>query len=128
MAFDGVDSASNVMMVEEATANIKQFMLDITGGSVEHFEMANYLCKVMSTFLFQGNMEEKCYFLLGEGRNGKVCFISHVVLIFTCIYCLHSQGTLTELLKNTLGMYFGELSINYGSSTRWVTGWPTGSA
>jgi hypothetical protein len=57
MAFDGVDSTSNVMMVEEATANIKQFMLDITGGSVEHFEMANYLCKVLSTFLFQGNME-----------------------------------------------------------------------
>jgi phage/plasmid-associated DNA primase len=94
MAFDGVDSASNVMMVGEATANIKQFMLDITGGTVEHFEMANYLCKVMSTFLFQGNMEEKCYFLLGEGRNGKVCFISVFSFSFSPVSTARSHRAL----------------------------------
>jgi len=41
--------------------------------------MSQYLLEVMSTFLFQGNVEEKCYFLLGEGRNGKVRF--HISLL-----------------------------------------------
>lgn len=41
----------------------------------------------------QENLEEKAYFLTGRGRNGK--------------------GSLTTLLNNVLGNYWGELNIEY---------------
>jgi phage/plasmid-associated DNA primase len=47
----------------------------------------------MSSFLKQENKEEKGYFWLGKGRNGK--------------------GTSTDGLRNVLGNYWGELSIDY---------------
>lgn len=53
-----------------------------------------YLMKVLASFLRQCNKEEKAYFFTGIGRNGK--------------------GTLTTLLNNILGDYWGELNIeNY---------------
>lgn len=75
LSFDGFDSVSNKQMVEAASSHIWQFLLDITSDDDESDELVHYLLKVMSSFLFQGNEEEKCYFLLGEGRNGKVCFV-----------------------------------------------------
>lgn len=66
IAFDGLTPHNNDQLVEEATTNITNFMLDITGGDERSYEMADYMFKIMSTFLFQGNVEEKCYFLLGE--------------------------------------------------------------
>lgn len=56
-------------------------------------EEKKYLLKVMSSFLRQDNKEEKAYFWCGKGRNGK--------------------GTLTTLLNNILGEYWGELNIEY---------------
>lgn len=52
-----------------------------------------YLMTVISTFLIQNNFEEKAYFWLGNGRNGK--------------------GTLTTLLKKVLNKYWGELNTEY---------------
>lgn len=57
------------------------------------YEEKQYLLKVMSSFLRQDNKEEKAYFWCGKGRNGK--------------------GTLTTLLNNILGEYWGELNIEY---------------
>lgn len=59
----------------------------------EDEEMINFIWKMMASFLKQQNIEEKCYFWLGKGRNGK--------------------GTLTTILKLAFGNYFGELGINY---------------
>ena len=53
----------------------------------------DYFMKVVSTFLIQNNAEEKAYFWLGKGRNGK--------------------GTITTLLRNMLGKYWGELNTEY---------------
>lgn len=52
-----------------------------------------YIFKTMSSFLKQINAEEKAYFWIGDGRNGK--------------------GTLTKLLTQTLGKYFGELNLGF---------------
>lgn len=52
-----------------------------------------YVMKVMASFLKQGNQEEKCYFWLGKGRNGK--------------------GTLSTLLNSSFGNYFGNLNLGY---------------
>lgn len=52
-----------------------------------------YVMKVMASFLKQGNIEEKCYFWLGKGRNGK--------------------GTLSTLLSSSFGNYFGNLNLGY---------------
>ncbi len=40
------------------------------GGDDSSYEMADDMFKIMSSFLFQGNVEKKCFFLPGEGRNG----------------------------------------------------------
>ena len=47
----------------------------------------------MGSSVVQSNAEEKAYFLLGVGRNGK--------------------GTLVKPLKNALGKYWGDLNMNY---------------
>jgi len=56
-------------------------------------EEKRYLLKVLASFMKQENLEEKAYFLTGRGRNGK--------------------GSLTTLLNNVLGNYWGELNIEY---------------
>ena len=73
----------------EEKGEIVKFLEEIT----ENKNVKNFLLITLSSFLKQNNAEEKCYFWLGRGRNGK--------------------GTLTDLLKMALGNYFGELSINY---------------
>lgn len=52
-----------------------------------------FLLKVIASFLRQQNIDEIAYFLTGRGRNGK--------------------GTLSELIANTLGNFWGELNIEY---------------
>jgi hypothetical protein len=59
-------------------------------------EDKEFVKKLLSSFLRQGNREELAYFWLGRGRNGK--------------------GTLTELIKMVLGYYWGELSMDYYTS------------
>ena len=74
--------------VNDAEKVIESFIADITKK-----EDCEYLLKQMASFLKQENTEEKGYFWLGRGRNGK--------------------GTTTELLKNAIGKYWGELSMDY---------------
>jgi phage/plasmid-associated DNA primase len=52
-----------------------------------------YFMKVLASFLRGFNKDEKAYFWLGEGRNGK--------------------GTVTALLQNLMGGYWGELNMDY---------------
>jgi len=56
-------------------------------------EDVEYFLLVLSSFLQQANKEEKAYFWLGNGRNGK--------------------GTATTILRKALGRYWGELGIDY---------------
>ena len=58
----------------------------------------DYFMKVISSFLIQNNIEEKAYFWLGKGRNGK--------------------GTITTLLRRFLGKYWGELNTEYYTTYR----------
>jgi phage/plasmid-associated DNA primase len=99
--FDRADNGSIVSRnFPEEKKNIINFIKSILGceendtdrNSVTNKEFS-YLMKVLASFLKQNNSEEVAYFLLGEGRNGK--------------------GTLTTLLQNTLGQYWGELNIEY---------------
>jgi phage/plasmid-associated DNA primase len=52
-----------------------------------------YFMKVLASFLRGFNKDEKAYFWLGDGRNGK--------------------GTVTYLLQNLMGGYWGELNMDY---------------
>ena len=64
-----------------------------------HHEDVKFVWKVCDSFLFlrQNNPEEKAYFWLGKGGNGK--------------------GS-SELLKAALGDYWGELEMtNYSSNS-----------
>ena len=75
--------------VKVAKQNIKKIFEEIL-----HHEDVEYVWKVCGSFLKQNNPEEKAYFWLGKGGNGK--------------------GTITELLKAALGDYWGELEMtNY---------------
>jgi phage/plasmid-associated DNA primase len=47
----------------------------------------------MGSCVVQSNAEEKCYFMVGIGRNGK--------------------GTLLKPIKNALGKYWGDLNMGY---------------
>ena len=47
----------------------------------------------ISSFLAQNNIEEKAYFWLGKGLNGK--------------------GTMSTILRNSLKYYWGELNTQY---------------
>lgn len=53
----------------------------------------NYILKRCASYMKQMNAEEKIEFWTGDGRNGK--------------------GTLTKLLNEMLGKYFGELNIGF---------------
>jgi len=75
--------------VETAKDEIKKFFEGVVLKEDEDF-----LLKLLASFLKQENKEEKGYFWLGRGRNGK--------------------GTISEMVKNILGKYWGELSMeNY---------------
>jgi phage/plasmid-associated DNA primase len=76
----------------EMINNAKEEMVLILKGIVNPCDYEFFL-KQMSSFLKQENKEEKGYFWLGKGRNGK--------------------GTSTDGLRNVLGNYWGELSIDY---------------
>jgi phage/plasmid-associated DNA primase len=52
-----------------------------------------YILRMMSSLLRAGNVDERGYFWLGRGRNGK--------------------GTLSGLLENCQGAYYGELRLGY---------------
>ena len=76
----------------EETQDINDFIDSILNLETLNTEKP-YIMKVLASFLRQCNIEEKAYFLTGIGRNGK--------------------GTLTTLLNNVLGKYWGELRIEY---------------
>ena len=70
-----------------------KYIIDFIGSIMETDEEKKFLLTSLSTFMMDGNREEKMYFWLGKGRNGK--------------------GTLNELLRNSFGNYYGILDINY---------------
>ena len=78
--------------IEEAEKEIEKFFRSIVGCNADY----EYLMKQMASFLKQENVEEKGYFWLGRGRNGK--------------------GTGSELIKNAIGLYWGNLSMEYFTS------------
>lgn len=77
---------------EEETKEIHRFLDNILDANNIGIEKP-YLLKVLSSFLRQCNQEEVAYFWTGKGRNGK--------------------GTLSTLLNNILGEYWGELNIEF---------------
>ena len=66
---------------------------DFFGSVVETEDIRDYLLAQISSFLVQENPEEKAFFWLGTGRNGK--------------------GAATQLLRSALGNYFSELKLEY---------------
>ena len=83
--YSDLDTLENI---EIARRDIQNFIKGIVLN--ENYE---YLMKYLSSFLKQENKEELAHFFLGTGRNAK--------------------GTLTTLTKNTLGNYWGELSMDF---------------
>ena len=79
---------TNIEEFERAKTKIKDFVDTILLESDRE-----YVWKLMGSSVIQSNAEEKAYFLLGAGRNGK--------------------GTLVIPLKNSLGKYWGDLNMNY---------------
>ena len=82
--------------VEKVYAEEKAYIDRFVSSICATNEVKEYLFVQCSTFLKQCNSEERAYFWLGRGRNGK--------------------GTLTALLKMALGNYFGELNLTYYTS------------
>jgi phage/plasmid-associated DNA primase len=80
----GIDDA----FIELARAEIVDFLKSIVNPCDYEF-----FCKQLASFLKQENTEEKGYFWLGRGRNGK--------------------GTCTDVLRNGIGFYWGELNMEY---------------
>jgi len=74
--------------LEKAKEKIKDFVNSILLDTDRE-----YVWTLMGSSVVQSNAEEKAYFLLGVGRNGK--------------------GTLVKPLKNALGKYWGDLNMNY---------------
>lgn len=77
---------------KDYTAEKDEFMKYIK-NVFEDEMLVHYVLKMLASFLTAGNVEETAYFWLGDGRNSK--------------------GTLTRLLENIWGNYFGELKIGY---------------
>ena len=77
----------------ENIETVKEDIIKIFKSIVKNEEEYKYFMKTIASFLIQNNIEEKAYFWLGQGRNGK--------------------GTMTTLLRNTLKNYWGELNTEY---------------
>lgn len=77
---------------ESEIAAAKEDLITFFKSIVEECNFEYFMTKI-ATFLKQTNKEEKAYFWLGNGRNGK--------------------GTATTLLRKALGKYWGELGIDY---------------
>ena len=60
--------------------NAKEYIMTILHNTLNP-DNVDYVLKVVASFLKQSNPEEKAYFWLGRGRNGK--------------------GTITELIRNS---------------------------
>jgi phage/plasmid-associated DNA primase len=79
---------------EEIRADIVEIFKTIIDDDAEN----THILKVLSSFLIQINKEEKAYFWLGSGRNGK--------------------GTITTICSNALGKYWGELHTEYYTTAK----------
>ncbi len=78
--------------MDEEKEVIHKFMDSIIREKTRE-EEKRYILKLLASFLVQRNKEEEGYFILGKGGNGK--------------------GTLTKILMNAFGKYFGELDVAY---------------
>jgi len=84
----GYDYNSEITNLKETKKDIIKIFKSIVKN-----DQYKYFMKTIASFLIQNNIEEKAYFWLGKGRNGK--------------------GTMTTLLRNTLKNYWGELNTEY---------------
>jgi phage/plasmid-associated DNA primase len=66
---------------------------DFFSSVVINDNVKQYLLQQISSFMVQQNPEEKAFFWLGNGRNGK--------------------GVATQLIRSALGNYFCELKLEY---------------
>jgi P4 family phage/plasmid primase-like protien len=66
---------------------------DLFNGYFKNPETAHYFKKHLGSILEGGNKEEKCYFWVGSGRNGK--------------------GTTDTMLRKVLGNYYQQLNNNF---------------
>jgi hypothetical protein len=90
----------NALEIAEKIKDAKVVLINFLKGIVPNSNYEFFL-KQLSSFLKQENKEEKGYFWLGRGRNGK--------------------GTTTDLLSNALGNYWGELNMeNYTNISKEV--------
>jgi phage/plasmid-associated DNA primase len=80
--------------IDAAKAKILTFFEQITGGVAER----DFLIKTFSKGLKQENTDEKGYFLIGSGRNGK--------------------GTAFVLVNRAIGNYFGILNVEYYTTAK----------
>lgn len=85
----GYDFGNSTDEYSTEIADIMSFLRSM----FENENVVEYMLKVMASFLRGQNIDEKIYFWLGQGRNGK--------------------GTLTTLLQNALGSYYGTLNLTY---------------
>lgn len=71
----------------------QQYLEDLFDGYFKNAETAHYFKKHLGSILEGGNKEEKCYFWVGSGRNGK--------------------GTTDTMLRKALGNYYQQLNNNF---------------
>lgn len=71
----------------------QEFCVEFLSSLFTDKDTIHYLLKRMASYLKQMNSEEKADFWTGDGRNGK--------------------GTLSKLLEQVLGKYFGELNLGF---------------
>ena len=87
----------NNEQVDEDYSEEMEGIDDFFGSVVVNDQVKTYLLEQISSFLVQENPEEKAFFWLGNGRNGK--------------------GAATQLIRSALGNYFCELKLEYYTKT-----------
>jgi len=92
---DYMSSSCGYDYIDGQNSEIREDIEKFVNGLFD-LSIVPFVWKVLACFLKQENTYERAYFFLGEGRNGK--------------------GTLTTLLNNALGKYWGELPVDYYTS------------
>ncbi len=90
---DKVSMSTHYEFNSEINEDNQIFLEELFNGYFECPQTAHYFKKHLGSLLEGGNREEKCYFWIGNGRNGK--------------------GITDLMLRNTLGDYYVTLNNNY---------------
>lgn len=90
---DRISKTTKIEYKQNASEENIQFLESLFDSYFESSETSYYFKKHLGSLLEGGNPEEKTYFWVGNGRNGK--------------------GTTDQLLRETLGDYYAEFSNEY---------------